>query len=132
MINRSFPGYHWIYWVGPLLGSLLACGFFGLLSLFEYSTVNPGQDFNEWESKLGPGSWDSSLHRPSRQFSDTTTLDRPPSPGGSRPHTNGHNVSPTAPAHSTQPPQPAQQVYNQANTGVVQNPAYNPQGQNQV
>ncbi|KAI2814640.1 hypothetical protein CBS115989_8403 [Aspergillus niger] len=36
VINRSFPGYHWIYWVGPLLGSLLACGFFTFLKMFQY------------------------------------------------------------------------------------------------
>jgi hypothetical protein len=76
VINRSFPGYHWIYWVGPLLGSLLACGFFGFLTLFQYHTVNPGQDYNEWEAKMGQGSWDESNGRPSRNFSDTSTLNR--------------------------------------------------------
>lgn len=69
-----------------MLGSLLACGFYGMLSLFEYHTVNPGQDFNEWEAKMGPGSWDSAMHRPS--FSDTTTLDKPQSP-----HTTSHRPS---------------------------------------
>ena len=57
VINRSFPGYHWIYWLGPLLGSLLACGFYGFLSMFHYETVNPGQDFNQWEAAAGPGPW---------------------------------------------------------------------------
>ncbi|KKK13318.1 hypothetical protein P175DRAFT_0439800 [Aspergillus ochraceoroseus IBT 24754] len=85
VINRSFPGYHWIYWVGPLLGSLLACGFYGFLTLFSYESVNPGQDFNEWEAKMGPGSWDASMHqRPSANFSDTSTLDRSHSPSGGR------------------------------------------------
>ena len=50
VINRSFPGYHWIYWVGPLLGSLLASGFYGLLVLVRWQNINPGQDFNEWEA----------------------------------------------------------------------------------
>ncbi|KAL2850691.1 aquaporin-like protein [Aspergillus pseudoustus] len=72
VINRTFPGYHWIYWVGPLLGSLLACGFYYFLRMFSYESVNPGQDFNEWEAKMGPGSWDASMHRPS--YSDTTTI----------------------------------------------------------
>ncbi|PYH97138.1 aquaporin-like protein [Aspergillus ellipticus CBS 707.79] len=76
VINRSFPGYHWIYWVGPLLGSLLACGFFTFLRYFQYHTVNPGQDFNEWEAKNGPGSWDVSMHRPSF-FSESTVLESP-------------------------------------------------------
>ncbi|KAL5340948.1 aquaporin-like protein [Aspergillus crustosus] len=80
VINRSFPGYHWIYWVGPLLGSLLACGFYYFLTLFSYESVNPGQDFNEWEAKMGPGSWDSSMGR--RSYSDTATLTQAQSPGG--------------------------------------------------
>lgn len=24
VVNAHFPSYHWIYWIGPLLGSLLA------------------------------------------------------------------------------------------------------------
>lgn len=24
VVNGSFPDYHWIYWIGPLLGALLA------------------------------------------------------------------------------------------------------------
>ncbi|KAJ5771150.1 uncharacterized protein N7511_003201 [Penicillium nucicola] len=51
VINRSFPGYHWIYWVGPLLGSLLASGFYGLLCLVRWQNINPGQDHNEWEAQ---------------------------------------------------------------------------------
>ncbi|KAG0159624.1 hypothetical protein PDIDSM_7146 [Penicillium digitatum] len=49
VINRSFPGYHWIYWVGPLLGSLLASGFYKLLRLVRWERINPGQDYNEEE-----------------------------------------------------------------------------------
>ncbi|KAJ5469317.1 Aquaporin-1 [Penicillium diatomitis] len=50
VINRSFPGYHWIYWVGPLLGSLLASAFFALLRMVRFEKINPGQDANEWEA----------------------------------------------------------------------------------
>ncbi|RHZ50577.1 hypothetical protein CDV55_100952 [Aspergillus turcosus] len=79
VINRSFPGYHWIYWVGPLLGSLLACGFYTFLRMFKYESVNPGQDFNEWEAKHGPGSFDEN-GRDSRAFSDSTAGARSYSP----------------------------------------------------
>ncbi|KAK1142629.1 Aquaporin-1 [Aspergillus melleus] len=98
VINRSFPGYHWIYWIGPLLGSLLACGFYAIISRFSYHTVNPGQDFNEWEAKLGPGSWDSAMQRLS--VSDTTTLDRPQSPRatGQRPSPPVHNHDNVSPS----------------------------------
>ncbi|KAJ5979631.1 hypothetical protein N7481_006929 [Penicillium waksmanii] len=53
VINRSFPGYHWIYWVGPLLGSLLASGFYHLLCFVRWENINPGQDYNEWEVRAG-------------------------------------------------------------------------------
>ncbi|ODV60407.1 aquaporin [Ascoidea rubescens DSM 1968] len=40
----SFPNYHWIYWLGPFLGSFLAFGIWKLLKLLHYQTANPGQD----------------------------------------------------------------------------------------
>jgi aquaporin rerated protein, other eukaryote len=44
VILHSFNGYHWIYWVGPILGSLLASGFYMFIKALEYETVNPEQD----------------------------------------------------------------------------------------
>lgn len=41
---RFFPGYHWIYWLGPLLGSLLAAGFYRLAKYANYEEANSGQD----------------------------------------------------------------------------------------
>lgn len=41
-----------IYWVGPLLGTLVASGFYKLMKGLEYETANPGQDFDENETKL--------------------------------------------------------------------------------
>lgn len=46
-----FPHYHWIYWVGPGLGSLLAVALYRFLKLLEYETANPGQDFDEKEAE---------------------------------------------------------------------------------
>lgn len=45
--SRYFPGYHWIYWVGPLLGALLASAFFYLVKFLRYEDVNPGQDSSQ-------------------------------------------------------------------------------------
>lgn len=41
---RSFPNYHWIYWVGPILGSFISYGIWKLLKVLDYTTANPGQD----------------------------------------------------------------------------------------
>ncbi|KAL2257679.1 hypothetical protein VTK26DRAFT_9313 [Humicola hyalothermophila] len=53
VINHSFPGYFWIYWLGPILGSLLACGFYVLLKSLRWTECNPGQDWDDLE-KLEP------------------------------------------------------------------------------
>ncbi|KIW15814.1 hypothetical protein PV08_05864 [Exophiala spinifera] len=52
VVTHSFPGYHWIYWLGPFLGSLVAAGFFYLLEAFDWTTANPGQDFDDLEVQM--------------------------------------------------------------------------------
>ncbi|GAB7351743.1 hypothetical protein MBLNU459_g2326t1 [Dothideomycetes sp. NU459] len=46
VVDRNFEGYHWIYWVGPVLGSLVAAGFYKFIKVLEYETANPGQDMD--------------------------------------------------------------------------------------
>jgi len=52
VVTHSFPGYHWIYWIGPLLGSLVATAFFYLLEAFDWKTANPGQDWDDLEVQM--------------------------------------------------------------------------------
>ena len=52
MLSGSVLTQFQIYWVGPLLGSLLAAGFYKLIKMLEYETANPGQDFDENETKI--------------------------------------------------------------------------------
>lgn len=52
VVTRNFPGYHYIYWFGPLMGTLLAFGMYKIVKLVEYQTVNPGQDFDDHEAAL--------------------------------------------------------------------------------
>lgn len=40
VVTQSFSSYHWIYWVGPVLGALLASVFYMFIKALEYETVN--------------------------------------------------------------------------------------------
>ena len=44
VVQGSFPSYHWIYWVGPGLGSFLATGFYLLVRKLESWTISPDQN----------------------------------------------------------------------------------------
>ncbi|KAJ9097288.1 hypothetical protein QFC21_004957 [Naganishia friedmannii] len=54
-VLTGFKDYHWIYWLGPTLGSMLATGFYFLLKYIKYwyisrhigSEINPGQDSDD-------------------------------------------------------------------------------------
>jgi aquaporin related protein len=46
-VIRSFVGYHWIYWVGPILGAIVASGFYKFIKILEYESANPDQDAAE-------------------------------------------------------------------------------------
>lgn len=45
----GFTHYHWIYWIGPLLGTLLAFAIYFVLKWLDYQTANPGQDADNLE-----------------------------------------------------------------------------------
>ncbi|KAI0852088.1 aquaporin-like protein [Daldinia vernicosa] len=46
VVIGSFYNYHWIYWIGPIPGSLLASSFYIFIKALEYETVNSQQDDN--------------------------------------------------------------------------------------
>ncbi|KAL9124845.1 MAG: hypothetical protein Q9217_005878 [Psora testacea] len=64
VILHSFDGYHWIYWIGPLFGALLASGFYKFIKVLEYETANPGQDFDEKEHQAFNPDYDNSRPNP--------------------------------------------------------------------
>ena len=43
-MNLNFVSYHWIYWLGPILGSVVAAGFYKFIKILEYESANPNQD----------------------------------------------------------------------------------------
>jgi aquaporin related protein len=51
VVGASFPSYHYIYWLGPLLGALCAGGYYRFVKLFNYEEVNPGQDARSEKEK---------------------------------------------------------------------------------
>ena len=67
VVVHTFEDYHWIYWIGPLLGSLLAASFYKFIKMLEYETANPGQDFDENETQLFDPARDT--NRPMVNFS---------------------------------------------------------------
>lgn len=44
IVTRAFDSEHWIYWVGPFIGALLAILFYKFIKILEYEMANPGQD----------------------------------------------------------------------------------------
>jgi aquaporin related protein len=40
VVSGVFPTYHWIYWLGPMLGSLMAVSFYLLLKVSRYQEVD--------------------------------------------------------------------------------------------
>ena len=44
IVTNQYDTEHWIYWVGPGIGSLLAIGFYKFIKMLEYEMANPGQD----------------------------------------------------------------------------------------
>jgi aquaporin related protein len=49
-VIQGFPGYHWIFWLGPVLGTFLAFAVFSILKWLEYGSANPGQDADDVEA----------------------------------------------------------------------------------
>ncbi|KAJ9150841.1 hypothetical protein NKR23_g3354 [Pleurostoma richardsiae] len=72
--TRSFPGYHWIYWLGPILGALLASGFYGFIKILEFGTASPDVDKvpGEGVSTLQPGAAAPAPPIKHDQFSEDT------------------------------------------------------------
>lgn len=48
-VVTSFVGYHWIYWLGPVMGSVIAFLLYSFLKWVDYGNANPGQDADDLE-----------------------------------------------------------------------------------
>lgn len=52
MITGVFDVEHWIYWVGPGLGAILAVVFYQFIKMLEYEVANPGQDDDDKDEQV--------------------------------------------------------------------------------
>ena len=50
-VTRDWPGHHWIYWIGPLLGALVASGYYKFAKYMNYEDAVPGQDATDEEEQ---------------------------------------------------------------------------------
>ncbi|KAI9711280.1 MAG: hypothetical protein M1820_002267 [Bogoriella megaspora] len=48
VVTNRWDKEHWIYWVGPFIGALIAVGFYKFIKVLEYEMANPGQDADDW------------------------------------------------------------------------------------
>lgn len=62
---QGFVGHHWIYWVGPFMGSLLSFAVYSAFKWLEYQSANPGQDSDDAEKAMLPRSGVSHTRGPS-------------------------------------------------------------------
>ncbi|KAM4057377.1 major intrinsic protein [Hirsutella rhossiliensis] len=51
-VLTGFKSYHWIYWLGPFAGALVAFIVYSLLKWLDYRTANPGQDDDDIERTI--------------------------------------------------------------------------------
>ncbi|KAK4544696.1 hypothetical protein LTR36_003945 [Oleoguttula mirabilis] len=70
----NFQTYHWIYWIGPFLGALIAGGYYHFVKFFNYEEANPGQDSSGSDDEGRPSSSQSARDgaQPQRDGRDTT------------------------------------------------------------
>ncbi|PQE18141.1 hypothetical protein CJF30_00009310 [Rutstroemia sp. NJR-2017a BBW] len=52
LASLSFPTYHWLYWLGPALGAILAAGLYLGLKAMDYELVGGDADKEKSEGKL--------------------------------------------------------------------------------
>ncbi|KAH8886257.1 aquaporin-like protein [Thozetella sp. PMI_491] len=55
-VMTEFVSYHWIYWLGPFMGSILAWAIYSLFKYLQFQLANPTQDSDNLEEGRPPAS----------------------------------------------------------------------------
>ncbi|KAL8708099.1 MAG: hypothetical protein Q9220_006953 [cf. Caloplaca sp. 1 TL-2023] len=91
-----------IYWLGPVLGALLASAFYKFIKALEYETANPGQDFDDREDEFFDPSRDTSRPIVNLVPDGSVSIQG----GNSRPESEGLGPINPGPSDMEQPPPP--------------------------
>jgi len=124
-VAHTFNGYHWIYWVGPGLGAIVAVGFYKLVKMLEYETVNPGADMTAKETEELMEELDARKSFSPRNTSDSATeLDDAPStiPLGTTAavrNSNRRNPNDDTPMVNSRPSRPPAPMVNHSFAGIA-------------
>ncbi|TVY25728.1 Aquaporin-2 [Lachnellula hyalina] len=73
VVVKSFPSYHWIYWIAPCAGSLLAAALYKLVKSLEYENITPDPEADTLTRAVAP---DGSSSEPPRSDPITNSSDR--------------------------------------------------------
>lgn len=89
VVNHTFNHYHWIYWLGPILGAIVAAGFYKFIKILEYETANPGQDNDHAANVerrknllLAAGINEYDAHKVAQELTEKTTVAQAGGPDG--------------------------------------------------
>ncbi|OAL54097.1 aquaporin-like protein [Pyrenochaeta sp. DS3sAY3a] len=52
VVTGVFDVEHWIYWVGPAAGAVIAVVFYKFIKILEYEVANPGQDDDDKDQEI--------------------------------------------------------------------------------
>jgi aquaporin related protein len=73
IVVHKFTGYHWLYWVAPLVGAALAAALHKLIKSLEYESANPDpEEFRPVTSGTYASHATTAVEGPTRTYESTT------------------------------------------------------------
>lgn len=76
VVTWTWDHEHWIYWVGPVLGSLIAVFFYKFIKMLEYEMANPGQDGDDEKNPVKNEQFREQIAQERRQQGIRRTMSR--------------------------------------------------------
>ncbi|WAQ87839.1 hypothetical protein PtA15_8A746 [Puccinia triticina] len=76
-VITGFKSYHWIYWIGPSIGSIVAAMIYLFLKSVDYETFNPKQDSDQVHDSPDLQGIEVKMRRRNTQFEKTNEFGYP-------------------------------------------------------